>query len=28
VPVRIDANERKLQFSVYEEPKPRRKKGR
>jgi len=26
--VRIDANERKLQFSVYEEPKPRRKKGR
>ena len=26
--VRIDANERKLQFAVHEEPKPRRKKGR
>ena len=26
--VRIDANERKLQFSVFEEPKPRRKKAR
>jgi len=26
--VRIDANERKLQFSVFEEPKPQRKKGR
>ncbi len=26
--VRIDANERKLQFSIFEEPKPRRRKGR
>ena len=26
--VRIDANERKLQFSVFEESKPRRRRGR
>ena len=26
--VRIDANERKLQFAVFEEPRPRRRKGR
>ena len=26
--VRIDANERKLQFGVFEEAKPRRRKGR